>query len=74
MTDINPITRPQQTTLDSVSKPTRQSEDSTSAARNGDRVELSAERFVDDLHQFRRIGIVQLPQLGNTTRITRGEF
>ena len=53
MTDINPITRTQQTTLDSVSKPTRQSEDSTSAARNSDRVELSAQaRMLSKLKQL----------------------
>jgi len=53
MTDINPITRPQQTTLDSVSKPTRQSDDSTSAARTGDRVELSDQaRLLSKLKQL----------------------
>ena len=41
MSDINPITRPQQTTYESVSKPASSNGESSTATRIGDRVELS---------------------------------
>lgn len=53
MTDINPITRPQQTTLDSVSKPARSLGDATPTIRNSDRVELSDQaRLLSKLKQL----------------------
>lgn len=53
MSDINPIARPQQTRLDSVSKPARTSTDSATSTRNSDRVELSDQaRLLSKLKQL----------------------
>lgn len=53
MSDINPIARPQQTTLDSVSKPARTSSESTTTTRTSDRVELSDQaRLLSKLKQL----------------------
>jgi len=41
MTDINPIARPQHTTLESAPKSRRNSGESSTLSRGGDRVELS---------------------------------
>lgn len=41
MTDINPIARPQHTTLESPSKHKRSENDSSAPARGGDTVQLS---------------------------------
>lgn len=53
MTDINPITRPQQTTLEGLSKTPRPSSDSASAKRGGDTVQLSNQaRLLSKLKQL----------------------
>ncbi len=53
MSDINPITRTQQTTLDSVGKPARTSTDSPTTTRSSDRVELSDQaRLLSKLKQL----------------------
>lgn len=53
MSDINPIARPQQTTLDSVSKPARTTTDSATSTRTSDRVELSDQaRLLSKLKQL----------------------
>lgn len=41
MSDINPIARPQHTAYDSLSKPKQAAGESSTTARNQDRVELS---------------------------------
>lgn len=56
MSDINPIARPQHTTLDSIGKPVRTSSDSSTAMRAGDRVELSEQaRLLSKLKQLPEI-------------------
>ena len=56
MSDINPIARPQQTTLDSLNKPARYSEESQTPSRGGDRVELSDQaRLLSKLKQLPEI-------------------
>lgn len=53
MSDINPIARPQQTNLDSISKPARTSTDSATTTRTSDRVELSEQaRLLSKLKQL----------------------
>ena len=53
MSDINPIARPQQTTLDSVSKSARTTSDAATSTRAGDRVELSEQaRLLSKLKQL----------------------
>ena len=56
MSDINPIARPQQTTLDSVSKPARTISESATSTRTSDRVELSDQaRLLSKLKQLPEI-------------------
>jgi len=56
MSDINPITRPQQTAFESVSKPNAAAGDNAAAARTGDRVELSEQaRLLSKLKQLPEI-------------------
>lgn len=56
MSDINPIARPQHTTLDSVGKSARTSTDSSTATRASDRVELSEQaRLLSKLRQLPEI-------------------
>lgn len=56
MSDINPIARPQQTTLDGLAKPSRVSTDTQAPARGGDRVELSNQaRLLSKLKQLPEI-------------------
>lgn len=53
MSDINPITRPQQTAFESVSKSTTASSDSATSTRSSDRVELSNQaRLLSKLKQL----------------------
>jgi len=53
MSDINPITRPQQTTFEAVSKSTSSNGDTAAATRTGDRVELSEQaRLLSKLKQL----------------------
>lgn len=53
MTDINPIARPQQTTLDGAAKPARPGEESQSPTRGGDTVQLSEQaRYLSKLKQL----------------------
>lgn len=56
MTDINPIARPQHTTLDSAKKLARHSEEQQSPAKSGDRVQLSDQaRLLSKLKQLPEI-------------------
>jgi len=56
MSDINPITRPQQTAFDSVSKSAKSNGDTAAATRTGDRVELSEQaRLLSKLKQLPEI-------------------
>ena len=56
MSDINPIARPQQTTLDSVGKTVRTTSDSSTTTRGSDRVELSEQaRLLSKLKQLPEI-------------------
>lgn len=56
MTDINPIARPQHTTLDGVTKPARQTAGEAATARAGDRVQLSDQaRLLSKLKQLPEI-------------------
>lgn len=56
MSDINPITRPQQTTFESVTKSTTASSDSATSTRSSDRVELSNQaRLLSKLKQLPEI-------------------
>jgi flagellar biosynthesis anti-sigma factor FlgM len=53
MSDINPITRPQQTTFETVSKSASSNGDTAAATRTGDRVELSEQaRLLSKLKQL----------------------
>lgn len=53
MSDINPIARTQQTTLDTVSKPARPADDASASTRANDRVELSDQaRLLSKLKQL----------------------
>ncbi|MGB1125225.1 MAG: flagellar biosynthesis anti-sigma factor FlgM [Phycisphaeraceae bacterium] len=53
MSDINPITRPQQTTFESASKRAASNGDTASATRSSDRVELSEQaRLLSKLKQL----------------------
>lgn len=56
MSDINPITRPQQTTFGKVGKTTSTSSHASTAARTSDRVELSDQaRLLSKLKQLPEI-------------------
>lgn len=53
MSDINPIARPQQTTLDKLTKTQRHSEEQQAPARGGDRIQLSDQaRLLSKLKQL----------------------
>jgi len=53
MSDINPITRPQQTTFEKASRPTSTSSETSSATRTSDRVQLSDQaRLLSKLKQL----------------------
>lgn len=53
MSDINPIARPQQTSLETVSKPKAYSADTQTPSRGGDTVELSEQaRLLSKLKQL----------------------
>ena len=56
MTDINPIARPQQTTLSDTTKPARTGDEPASRAPAGDRVQLSDQaRLLSKLKQLPEI-------------------
>lgn len=56
MTDINPIARPQHTTLENLNKPARSSDGKQTPTRGGDRVELSQQaKLLSKLKQLPEI-------------------